>query len=34
MIAQRTNPEAQRKNPDMPNGHIIGHFREYLHKNT
>jgi len=33
MIAQRTNSEAQRTNPEMPNGHIIGHLRENLHKN-
>jgi len=34
MIAQRTNTEAQRTNSEMPNGHIIGHLREYPHKNT
>ena len=34
MIAQRTNSEAQRRNSEMPNGHLIGHLREYLHKNT
>jgi uncharacterized protein YbgA (DUF1722 family) len=32
--AQRTIPEAQRTNSDMPNGHIIGHLREYPHENT
>jgi hypothetical protein len=34
MIAQRANSEAQRTNSEMPNGHIIGHSREYPHKNT
>jgi hypothetical protein len=34
MIAQRANSEAQRANSEMPNGLIICHLREYLHKNT